>query len=294
MNGDAIRGEAASLTIGQMATLACLLEASAPKPGNVHRGADFEDLSFYDFQTAAVAIGPAMQQAADGGKVGEAVLAAVRATRQRAATNVNLGIVLLLAPLAAATSCGGSLRDGVRAVLDLLDADDAAQVYAAIRLAAPGGLGEAGEADVSGPAPDSLLHAMQLAAERDAIARQYSNGFADVFDLVVPEMQRGLARGWSTVDVIIRTHVHVMHHLPDTLIARKCGLDQAKQAAAWAGSVLASGEPGDDAYYEALADLDFELRSDGHKLNPGATADLIAAGLFVALHDKILMPPLRF
>lgn len=281
------------LTAGQCATLACLIEASVPKPGNVHRGADFEDLTFFDFQTAAVAIGPAMQQAANGGRIGAAVLEAVRATRRLTPTNVNLGIVLLLAPLAAA-SRSSSLRAGLRDVLAGLDAADAAQVYEAIRLAQPGGLNQVDRADVAGPAPESLLYAMQLAADRDSIAKQYVTDFADVFDLVVPELQRGVSDGGQIADVVIRTQLRVMAELPDTLIARKCGFEQARQISAWARQVLDAGLPGDESYHEALADFDFELRSDGHRLNPGTTADLIAAGLFVALHDRIIPTPFRF
>ncbi len=69
------------LSIGQCASLACLLEATAPKPGNVHRGADFENLSFVDFAASAVAIGPAFDRAAAGAPLGETVLAAVQAMR---------------------------------------------------------------------------------------------------------------------------------------------------------------------------------------------------------------------
>src|SRR5262245_36434157 len=98
-----------NLTIGQCATLACLLEVTAPKVGNVHRGADFDGLTFADFVTSAVAIGPAMEQAAETG-VGRAVLSAIQATRQLVATNTNLGMVLLIAPLAAAPR--RSLQDG--------------------------------------------------------------------------------------------------------------------------------------------------------------------------------------
>src|SRR3954464_594220 len=87
------------LSIGQCATLACLLEATAPKVGNVHRGADFEDLTFTDFAVSAVAIGPAMEGAAATG-VGRAVLDAVTATRSLLNTNTNLGMALLFAPLA--------------------------------------------------------------------------------------------------------------------------------------------------------------------------------------------------
>src|SRR5213076_2452812 len=88
------------LSIGQCATLACLLEATAPKVGNVHRGADFDDTTFTDFAVSAVAIAPAMEAAATIG-VGRAVRDAVAATRQFTTTNTNLGMVLLFVPLAA-------------------------------------------------------------------------------------------------------------------------------------------------------------------------------------------------
>ena len=87
-----------SLSIGQCATLACLMEVTAPKPGNVNRGADFEDLSFFDFAASAVAIEPAMEAAASQ-PVGRTVYDAVQATRRASNTNTNLGTVLLLAPL---------------------------------------------------------------------------------------------------------------------------------------------------------------------------------------------------
>src|SRR5688500_9340650 len=105
------------LTIAQFATLACLWEVMAPKAGNVHRGADFDDLTLADFATSAVAIGPAMQAAADGERLGRVVLSAIEATRAVTQTNTNLGIVLLLAPLARAPK-NIPLLQGVRNVLD--------------------------------------------------------------------------------------------------------------------------------------------------------------------------------
>ena len=143
---------------GQCATLACVLEATAPKPGNVHRGADFEGLTFNDLLVSAVAIGPAVQRAPDRG-VGTTVLAAVRATRALVATNTNLGTLLLLAPLAAVNP-GQSLRAGIGSVLDALTATDAREIYEAIGLAGPAGLGRVDELDVAGPPPASILDAM--------------------------------------------------------------------------------------------------------------------------------------
>jgi triphosphoribosyl-dephospho-CoA synthase len=273
--------------------LSCLLEATAPKPGNVHRGADFDDLTYLDFAVSAIAMAPAFEDAAAGAGVGQTVLAAVQAMRRAVDGNTSLGTILLLAPLACVPR-RESLAAGVKQVLARLSGDDSRQVYEAIQLAAPGGLGEVAEADVAGEPPDDLLFAMQLAAERDLVARQYVNGFEQVLQAVVPWLAEGLGRQWSLADVIVRTQLRLMQDFPDSLIARKCGLDVARQAAAQAGKALEAGEPGDEDYYRAITDFDFWLRADHHRRNPGTSADLLAAGLFAALRDGIIELPLNF
>jgi triphosphoribosyl-dephospho-CoA synthase len=270
-------------SIGQCATLACFFEATAPKPGNVHRGADFEDLTYPDLITSAILIGPMMENACRR-RLGATVLDAVRATRHVIGTNSNLGTILLLAPLAAIPR-EETLASGIGRVLDRLDADDARLVYEAIRLARPGGLGQVGEADVAGEPPPDLIAAMRLAAERDLVARQYSNRFREVLDEVVPTIQSGLDRGWDANGAIVHTQLTTMSRYPDSLIARKCGTDTSRRAADHAAEVLRAGTPADEPFWHAADDLDFWLRSDGHRRNPGTTADLIAAGLFALLRE---------
>ena len=97
------------LSPGQLAQAACLLEVTARKPGNVHRYADLPGLHFVDFLLSAMAIAEPLDRAATAG-VGRAVLAAIEATRRVVSTNTNLGIVLLLAPLAAVPEYGRSRR----------------------------------------------------------------------------------------------------------------------------------------------------------------------------------------
>jgi triphosphoribosyl-dephospho-CoA synthase len=271
-----------SLSIGQCATLACLLEVAIPKPGNVHRGADFEDLTLIDLLASATAIGPAMD-AAGQQPLGKTVLDAITATQALVNTNANLGIVLLIAPLAKVPR-GEPLRDGLRATLAYLDEEDAANVYRAIALANPGGLGAVESMDVQGPPPGNLLTAMQAAAERDIVARQYATGFGDLFESVIPWLVEDCgANDLSTA--VIHTHLRLMAYFPDSLIQRKCGQRVAQESADRAAAVLECGQPSDETYHRALADLDFWLRSDGHRRNPGSTADLIAAGLFALLRD---------
>ncbi len=271
------------LSTGQCATLACMLEVSAPKPGNVHRGADFSETTLEDFLTGAVAIGPAMETAA-GARLGTTVLEAIRATKALVGTNVNLGTVLLLAPLAAVPR-SESLRPGVRGVLDGLSPADARDVYAAIRLARPGGLGEVESHDVSGPPPEDLLAAMRAAAAHDMVARQYAEGFSPLFDRIVPWLQDSIARTARLPEAIVDAQLRVLSEYPDSLIGRKCGPKIARQASARAGAVLECGPADSPQYRAGLADLDFWLRSDHHRRNPGTTADLLAAALFTLLRD---------
>lgn len=279
------------LSIGSCATLACLLEATAPKPGNVHRGADFADMTFTDFVVSATAIGPLMERAAERG-VGATVLEAIRATRQLVPANTNLGTVLLLAPLAAVPR-PQRLHDGLPQVLAGLTARDAEDVYAAIRLAQPGGLGTTAEMDVAGTAPQNLLEAMAAAAARDMVARQYAQGFSHVLHTVAPWIAEGCGAGWSLTEAVIHTQLRLLAAYPDSLIARKCGPEAAEMAAAMAQRVLNTGHPDNEDYVYELGELDFWLRCDGSRRNPGTTADLIAAGLFVVLRDGLVQPPYR-
>lgn len=292
MNHSETKGRALGpLSVGQCFTLASIMEATAPKPGNVHRGADFEDASYPDFVVAATLVGPILELAVEL-PLGQTILSAVAATQAAVATNTNLGTILLAAPLAKVPRAA-PLIEGVVEVLGNLTAQDASDVYAAIRLAKAGGLGRVDAGDVAGAPPDDLIAAMRLADDRDMVARQYAHHFQDVFETVVPWLLQALQSGWSLPVAIVRLHLQLMSRFPDSLIARRRGVEIARQAAARAQAVLDAGSPGDEAYERGLADLDFWLRSDGHRRNPGTTADLVAAGLFAALRDDIIKPPFR-
>ena len=76
--------------------------------------------------------------------------------------------------------------------------------------------------------------------------------------------------------------------MPDTLIARKRGPQAAGRVTEGAGRVLAAGGVRTAAGRRALAGFDASLRKDGHALNPGTTADLVTAVLFVALLEGVL------
>jgi triphosphoribosyl-dephospho-CoA synthase len=269
------------------AQLACVLEASAEKPGNITPRHDFADTSYEDMLRSAIALGPELGRAAERG-VGDTVLAAVRATRRVAAANTNLGIALLLAPLARSALLGGALRVRVEQVLGALTLDDARAAYAAIREAGAAGLDEPVEHDVHAAPTVALREAMAAAAERDSVAAEYATGYAVTFELGLPALARALDDGLGLRAATVELYLGLLAAVPDTLVARKRGRRAAERVSAGAASVLAAGGIRGDAGRAALQAFDASLRRDGNALNPGTTADVVTAVLFVALLEGLL------
>jgi triphosphoribosyl-dephospho-CoA synthase len=258
--------------------LACLLEVSAPKPGNITPAHDFSDTTYVDMVRSALALGPvfARPRARDR-SVGELIVDGVRATARVAGANTNLGIVLLFAPLVRAAATrppDEGLRSAIERVLGQLDLDDAAAAFAAIVEARPGGLGDAPEHDVRAQPRVSLREAMAAAAHRDSIASEYATGYAIVFDTALPLLADAL-RGGTTLDAIVSLHIDLLASRPDTLIERKAGA-AAALAVTTAARAVREGTL-------SLADFDASLRGSDHRLNPGTSADLVAATLLAAL-----------
>ena len=204
---------------------ACLAEATARKPGNVHPGASFGDLTYDHFVTAADIAAATLPRAGAIG-VGPAALACVEATVAACGTNVNLGAALLLAPLCAAP-LDVPLAEGIGPVSAGTTVADAEAAYAAIRLAKPGGLGDAAEQDVRDEPTVPLAAAMALAADRDAVAAEYAGGFRRVARLAA-ELGRFWPRGrgdWE--DAVILAYLGELRTHPDSHVARRCGDEEA-------------------------------------------------------------------
>ena len=269
------------------AQLACVLEVSAEKPGNVTPSHDFVDTSYEDMLRSGIALGAELGSAGERA-VGETVLAAVRASRDAAGANTNLGIALLLAPLARAALSDGPLRQRLGDVLRALTVDDARNAYTAIRLAGAGGLDEPVEHDVRDEPRVTLREAMAAAAQRDTIASEYVTDYAVTFELGLPALTEALGDGLGPRDAIVELALRLLAAVPDTLIARKRGAGAAGRVTAGAQQVLAAGGVRSARGRTVLAGFDASLRQDGNALNPGTTADLVTAVLFVALLEGVL------
>ena len=279
-------------SIGWQAAVASLLESAAFKPGNVHPAAGFDDLDHADFVAAALAIAEpfaGVRPTSSAGRLGNLILAAVEAAVAATQSNANLGIVLALAPLAAAAM---PLEHSVCKELASLGPADAAAVWQAIALAHPGGLGRVEQHDVAGPPPDDILAAMRMARDRDAIAWLWADGYEPLFrddtssPGMVPLLERALASTATTNEAILQAFLQHLACHRDSLIARRHGDAVAAEVSGEAAAILSLPAAQQAA---AIAAFDTTLRTgrlvDGRRrpINPGTTADLTAAALFVLL-----------
>ena len=298
-----LRNNGFNWKIALAAQTACILEVDAPKVGNVNRYHDFEDASLEDFHRSALAIGRPFGCLEEQG-VGKTIYEAVKATREVVWTNTNLGIILLLAPLGMAwcrmmSSSGnhrpkGLLSDSwkqyIGDVLDGLSAEDTRYVYKAIGLASPSGMGQVQEYDVfqEEPPPIPLLEAMKPAAKLDLIARQYSKRFELVLGVGYEAIYCSLDKGLTLPHAIAHTHLFLLSHYQDSLITRKLGRKWSREVQIRARSVWEQGGWLTASGQGHVQKFDRWLREDGHRLNPGTIADLIAGILFVFLLENDL------
>ena len=297
---DAFRMPAMSTAeeIAAAAQLACLLEASAPKPGNVSPRRPFADACYAHFLASAAAIGGPIAGAGTR-SLGATIRLAVEATASWTQSNTNLGLVLLLVPLAYAArleSAAGrpidgipitppwaGLRGALHQVLAATIVDDARDVYEAIRRAAPGGLGQAESQDVANEPTTTLLDAMRLAAQRDGIAREYATTFEVTFETGAPVLSRARHDGLSWDDGVVETFLTILARYPDTHVARRGGAAAAQEVSRRAHIALDAGGVRSGPGRLAIDEMDLALRDARNTANPGTTADLTAAAIFVVL-----------
>lgn len=260
---------------------ACDQEIAALKPGNVHVHAPGHRMTADDFRRSArAAAGPLC---AEGAPLGQRVLNAVAATRATVGQNTNLGILLLSAPIVMAAEQGDCSRAGMTAVLDAATVQDTADVFEAIRLASPAGLGDAPRHDVRGAATAPLRPVMREAAGRDRIAAQYASGFQEVFGPGSDAYRSALTRWGDPLWATTGAYLRFLASAPDSHILRKFGASTADQVRAEAiqaeAALLGAAHPEDQT--QALLNWDTDLKRRG--INPGTSADLTVATVLAAL-----------
>ncbi|WP_254544999.1 triphosphoribosyl-dephospho-CoA synthase [Halomarina pelagica] len=266
----------------QNAELALLLEvAGTPKPGNVDRRRDHPDLRFEHFLAGAVGSVPGLRMAAGDAPLGDAFERAVAGMGEQSGGNTQFGALLSLVPLVRAASEGDLSPAGAGRVCAATTVDDACAFYRAFEVVAvavddpPEGM-EALDVRRGGDAEPALRErGLTLAdvladsAGVDGVAREWTEGFPRAFE----------AAGWlladdgPIADRASRAFLRLLADEPDTFVEKRLDAATAREATERARAALDGGEDP-----EALAE-EFVARG----VNPGTTADLTAAALFVAL-----------
>lgn len=270
-------------SIQHLVRQACRLEVLSEKPGNVSPTHQFADTAVDDFLRSADVIAPELARAFQQ-PLGTTIRKAVEATLEAVGQNTNLGIILLLTPLAAVQHWE-RVSEELPGILNSTTVQDAEDVYEAIRRAAPGGLGKANRQDITSSPSMKLLDCMRLAADRDDIAAQWATNFDFVFHAGADLLKQSAGFNLKPEQRLGWLALQILAARPDTLIARKCGFEVAQKAQRLAEEAVRKDWPfgkGSDDAYRNLQDY---LCAEGHRRNPGTTADLIAAILFCGLRS---------
>lgn len=259
---------------------ACVRELKTLKPGNVHRHAEGHGMTVENFLTSAFVTAPIISDPTL--KLSERILHSVNVTQKAVAMNTNLGTILLCAPIATAIDHGssGDLRLSISDVIKQTGIGDAEEILEAIRLAAPSGLSEVDMHDVREPASANIHTIMNEARSKDMIARQYSDGFGEIFGFGFRQIEEGTTAGLSDCDVVTKVYLGYLSQFPDTHIVRQHGISIAEDIRKNAGQFYRDFESEScaEALRERLMHADATWKAND--INPGTSADLTVATIF--------------
>jgi triphosphoribosyl-dephospho-CoA synthase len=302
--------------ISRCLELAILLEVSADKPGNVNLVVGFEGTNHMHFLASAVAAAPHFKLAAERGiaiskgEIGLEEVGVGRIIRDCVADvsawqsggNTLLGTVILFSPLAVAAGMtpmekgvvdAFAMRGNLKKIVEATTPEDAVAVYEAVKIAKPSGLGKAPDLDVNDPNSlkriveerISLYQVFKIASAYDMVCSEWVNNYPVTFDFAYPRLMKNLKEDGDLNMAVIHTFLEVLAKYPDTFIARKVGLKRACEVSAIAEEALKSGGLKTSIGRERLREFDAMLRRESNLLNPGTTADIIAAALALAVLD---------
>ena len=280
--------------IAKMVQIASALEVSGyPKPGNVHRTRNFDDMEFEDFVISGIVIGDTIREACtdidvENPQLGKYILQAVAETDRWIKNNTNLGIVMMTTPIAVAAAISDSfddIRENIKLLMGNTSVDDACDLYDAINIADAGGMGDQDEYDVASDNAKNELRennqtmydVLKISAPWDMLAREMTGDMPAVFEIGYPAYHE-LRQSKSQNDACVLTFLTILSHVPDTLISRKYGSDEAMKISLMTRDLLNIKDEPD--FKDRLKEFDDYLFKN--KYNPGTTADLTAASIFVS------------
>lgn len=293
------------MEVARCFTTALIFEAAAhPKPGLVDRVRGLSELDIFRLSASAAALNPFFAVAAKMGRTGQVknrlggvILKAVEeALRVQRGGNTHLGAILLAIPLAAgAGALGGNactltgMRRAAASVLEELSWLDATNIFKAISLASPGGLGRVPFLDVNDQRTyrllrmkkPSFLETFEPYRGRDMVSDELLDNYPLLFEKAFKTMVFWEKKSGSVEKAFVNALLSVMAARPDTHIERRRGVHIARLAQHMAATVLALGGAASEKGLEALREMDLYLRRVDAR--PGSSADILSSAIGVRL-----------
>jgi triphosphoribosyl-dephospho-CoA synthase len=278
--------------IARCAQLALLLEVSAtPKPGNIDRDHNYEDTRFEHFLASAVGVYPVLAKAAHsqsgaGSLIHEAVL---ESSKWQKGGNTHFGAFLLLIPLVmAAGGCEDTkcLKAQAQKVVRETTVEDAIELYRAfseakvkVKIVDDLDLGDAASLEKIEERGLTLFNLMEISSSYDMIAEEWTHGFTKTFECATSI--RDKVKKHVINDAVVLTFMEILSSNKDTFIQTKFDSKKAEEVSKRAKEIMKEGNI--DNIRDEIHSFDEELLREG--VNPGSTADIIIAGLFVSLFE---------
>ena len=296
-------------------TLSSLLELSGwPKPGNVHRTKDFEDTRFEHFIAGIIAIQPNFREFCekihnsienDKLKLNKIELglffknAAKEMMKWQSGGNVLLGHILVLAPLVSAAAICMETNEKkiedfqliIKKIIKETTVKDTLNLYDAIKICNPGGLGRIEKYDIYGDNSYNeiiqdgitLKKIFELSKDYDLISNEYSSGFNIILKEGLPYFIDTFNNFKDINIATVNTYLKLLSNHLDSLIIRKAGRKDALAVSKTASDILSHGGISTKKGLNLTIRFDKNLHEENGKLNPGTTADLVAGTIFCAL-----------
>lgn len=296
--------------VARCAQLAMLLEVSAhPKPGNIDRDHDYKDTIFEHFLTSSVAVYPMLEEAAGkehgiGRYIHKAVLESIAWQK---GGNTHFGAFLLLFPLLMAAGrliqshrelTPENITDEAFSIVRETDVEDAVQIYmsfgpAGVKVRKVDEFNLADEKAIEDikDKHTTLYQLMEISSSYDLIAEEWTSGFtrcAKCSRILTREMDFNgtlIHAGNSRINqVVVYAFLKMLADDMDTFIETKFDRSTAEEVSARARRIVYKLE--DSGYnmgyiLPEVYNFDEEMLARG--INPGSTADIMIAGLFISL-----------
>ena len=180
----------------------------------------------------------------------------------------------------------GELLKKIKYLIKKQNIKNSIPIFKAIALTSPGGLGVSEKYDVNKLPKTRLYKAMEYSKKRDLIAKQYCNGFQDIFNTGVPAYKKFYNK-WGKVNwALTGVYLTFLKKFNDSHIARNKGNKIATTIKKEAKKYYLFLKKNKNLTKIKKELLIFDKKLKSKEINPGTIADLTVATFLFEIVTK--------